>query len=190
MTQELQTYYEELSNAYDHNQWYYTMNSDRRHNAIIMLVMLEKADKIRMYCGEMSVFRKDFYQEIYKSYPQSAQELMDRMSKALEKFLNRENSHIDIILENFSPELLDDLIVPKRLFMSRLGLDLYFLPDSIGNKKEIPHIAYTDDDRKMVRIETDKKTHEAMCKVGTTDGVVSPSRSFEKLLKLARRVAV
>ncbi|MEZ3549730.1 MAG: hypothetical protein K1W02_03215 [Muribaculaceae bacterium] len=190
MTTELKKYYEELTDAYKRNEWHYTMNSDRRHNAVIMLVMLENAKKIKMFCGEMSVFRKGFYKHIQESDSSSAQDLMDRMSYALQEFLSYDDSHIDIILEDFKDEYLDDLIIPRRIFLSKLGLDLFYLPEYIGNKKEIPHITYTDDDRKMVRIELDPQKHEAICKIGTSPDMLSPDDSFNKLKELSRRAAV
>lgn len=184
----IEKYYKNLCDAYDRNEWFFTQNEDRAHNATIMRVMLEKSEDIRMYCGEMSVFRESFYNHIEREHSGLGSELRSKVADALGKFLKKTNSRLQIILEEYDKSIFNDLIIPFRELNSSLGVEIYRLPDEIGNKKEIPHVAFTRDER-MVRIELDKTSHEAICKIGTGEDVESPTPAFERLLKLAKLTA-
>ncbi|MDE7431241.1 MAG: hypothetical protein K2N34_04925 [Lachnospiraceae bacterium] len=184
----LDKYYQELCEAYDRNEWYFTQNEDRAHNAIIMRVMMEKASNIRMYCGEMSVFRKGFYRHVDEKYPGKGSELMNKVSEALLSFLDRDNANLAIVLERFDEDILNDLIVPRKKFQMSLGVKLFVLPEEIGNKNAIPHLAFTNDER-IVRLELNKQTHQAVCKIGEGEDMKMVSPIFERLMKLAKPIA-
>lgn len=190
MDQTIEKYYTELCEAYDRGTWYYTKNSDRAHNAAIMLVMLEKAKDISMFCGQLSVFRKSFYRRINEQYPGSGQELLDHVATALSSFLKKEGNRLTILLENYSKKILTDLIISKDELIRSLAVDIYALPDYIGNKGSIYHVAFTEEER-MVRLELDKTGHQAICKIGEkTETNYSPTVSFKRLLNRAEKVAI
>jgi hypothetical protein len=189
MAQNINEYYEELLKAYVSGEWYFAQNKDRAHNATIMRVMLEKATEIRMFCGEMSVFRKGFYRHIQKDNPELAQYLMDNVREALRGFLSRCDTRMTLILEEYNKEYWADTILPRSEFLNSLGFELLELPDYIGNKKSLSHITIADDER-MVRLEVDKTTHEAVCKTGKTEGEFTPTNIFANLLKLAKPIPV
>lgn len=186
--EDLEKYYKKLCDAYDLNEWYYTQNKDRAHNATVMRVMLEKSSDISMYCGEMSVFRKGFYRHINEIYTGKGDELKEHVSSALKNFIEKDRASLRIIVENFKDEILNDLIIPREEFATSLAVSIYQLPDEIGNKRNLPHIAFTTDER-MVRLELNKITHQALCKIGTGYDGEKVSPIFNRLLKLARPVA-
>lgn len=184
----LDQYYRDLCEAYDRNEWYCTHNEDRAHNATIMRVMMEKSSNIRMYCGEMSVFRKGFYRHVEEKYPGKGPELMNNVSEAFVDFLKRDNAKLSIVLERFEEDFLNDLIVPRKQFQMALGVKLFVLPEEIGNKDAIPHLAFTNDER-IVRLELNKTTHQALCKIGVGEDVDMVSPIFDRLLQLAKPIA-
>lgn len=181
-------YYNELVNAYDHNDWFYAENTDRMHNATIMRVMLEKASKIYMYCGELSVLRDSFYSHIEKQNRELGISLKEDVSKAFDEFIKNRSNSLEIIMENYSEDFFRDLIINKELLKGE-NVKILYLPDAIEIKKNLPHIAFTQDDR-MVRIELNKETHEAICKIGTDKDERPLSESFNRLQRLAEQVTI
>ena len=187
MTEKLNKYYNTLCEAYDRNEWFFAQNEDRAHNAVIMLVMLEKSNYIKMFCGEMSVFRNSFYDEIEKEHLGQGVELKRRMADALRRFLNREDSTLKIVMEFFDKAFFSDTIVPKTFFVSNSNVELSALPKELAGKLNIPHLAFTEDER-MVRIELDKDTHEAICKIGIVENAASPASAFNRIYTISRPV--
>lgn len=188
MTDKFEKYYQELCQAFDNNEWHFTQNRDRAHNATIMRVMLEKADSIKMYCGELSVFRKSFYRHINTDYPGYGEIVKGQVEKALNSFLERPKSRLTIIIENYSEEIFNDFIIDPEKFKRSLAVEITYLPENVKNKNEIPHIVFTADER-MVRLELNKKTHEAICKIGFCEEVSSTTKPFNTLLELSTKIA-
>lgn len=182
---EIDKYYTHLLDAYDNNQVLYCDNTDRLHNAAIMRLMLEKGDGIMMYCGEMSIFRNVFYEEIAKTSPLEAGKWKQIIKDALIRYLSI-GKILDVVVENYSDMLLNDCILSKEE-ISDFPIRIYQLPESIGNKRDIQHFSFTSDE-KIVRLETAKKDHSAICKIGIDSSGISPKANFNKLKDLAQAV--
>lgn len=180
------SYYDVLKSAYEKNKLLFRKNSDCAHNAMIMRLMLEKSRHISMYCGEMSVFRSAFYNKIKESDSAAGERIETEVRKALVGFLAKEDSSIDIILENEPACLFNDFIVPYADLKDKVHLA--YLPGYIDNKSSIGHFSFTEDE-KIVRLELDKKEHVALCKIGDIEGadkeVPSPKSNFMELKKAA-----
>ncbi len=176
------TYYNTLKEAYETDKLYLSRNTDTAHNAMIMRLMLEKSTKIYIYCGKMSVFRRDFYDGLTASNL-PGEEIKSLVVEALNNFLKRKNSALEIILESECDySNLDDLIVDAREF--RKKANIYYLPDSIKNKSQLKHFSFSGDE-KVVRIETDKSQREAICKIGLDSHLPSPLSNFKDLRSIA-----
>lgn len=186
MNHEIKEYYNQLSLAYKSDEWFYRQNEDRAHNAAIMLVMLENATEISMFCGEMSVFRKRFYEYINQAEPGLGDELRNSISEALLRFISDPNKKITIILEDFSDVYLSDLIIPKDKFLYSPSVKILSLPDDYIGKESIFHVTFTENEH-MVRLEINKDSHEAICKIGGSleQAPKTLANSFHALLKRA-----
>lgn len=186
--EELTKYYEELTAAYDNSNWFFRQNNDCAHNATIIRVMLEKATSINMFCGKMSVFKKDFYTKVEERYPGYGSILKDKVAGALRSFLKKNNANLTVVMENYDENVFDDFIISAEEFKTALPVHLYALKDYLLSKSELPHFSFTENER-MVRIETDKESHEAICKIG---GSVVPNKltqSFATLVSHSRKLA-
>ncbi len=188
MNTELTEYYERLCKAYDSNEQLFITNHARAHNALIMRVMLEKAKEVNMYCGEMSVFRKGFYDHIRREDTALGNEMEQTMATVLTNFLTKPSKQLSVLFENYHDRYLDDLIVPLEIFKGST-VKLKKLPDTIANKRYIPHISFTGNER-MVRFELDKDTHQAVCKIGIDKEKDSPKKAFENLMQLADSIDI
>lgn len=186
MTPELINYYNNLCDAYDGNLKLFVTNHAYTHNALIMRVMLEKSNEVNMYCGEMSVFRKGFYDHIRKENQALGDDMEHGMADVLKKFLTNPEKQLSVLFENYKDKYLSDLIVPLELFKAS-SVELLKLPDTIANKQYIPHISFTGNER-MVRFELNKETHEAVCRIGINKEKESPKQSFENLKAVAKPV--
>lgn len=111
---DIQAYYNALKDAFQSQQESNTFNSDRSHNATVFRFMLDNSKAIKMYCGELSVFRKSFYDHVKKNAEQGeGVKIMDAMSESLRTFLAKDDTHLTIIVENYMPELLKDVVVDE-----------------------------------------------------------------------------
>lgn len=187
MNKEFERYYKELSEAYDRGDLFFTRNSDKLHNAAIMLLMLEKGTRISMFCGSMSVFRNKFYSDITDNSAEN-EEIKKKVSDAFNKFLAKENSHIDIILEKEPVNLTGDLIFDKSL-LGNESVEIYQIPDVIREYAGLNHYSFIDDS-KITRIESDAVNHTAICKIGNSPDIETPVASFNKLRDMSKRVYI
>ena len=183
---EIDEYYNRLLQAYNNDDILYCDNTDRLHNAAIMRLMLEKGSEIMMYCGEMSIFRDVFYNEIAKDLPEEAEIWKKYIKDALTAYLSCGTKKLEIVMENYNPDILNDFLLSKDE-IANLPISIYQLPESIGNKSDIQHFSLTSDE-KIVRLETAKKDHTAICKIGFDDTETSPKANFLKLKNLAQAV--
>lgn len=139
-------------------------NPDRSHNAALMEQMLRcGAGEICMYCGTMSVFRNEFYDEIDKEDDtRDGGRMRDSVAAALTSFLNKDNVRLRILMESFEDSYLDDLIIPKAVFLKAVGEGKVTLsrlnPDF--QMPEMDHFSFTSGQR-IVRFETDPVKHTA-----------------------------
>lgn len=187
MNKEFERYYNELAEAYDTKELYFTRNSDKLHNAAIMLLMLEKGTRISMFCGSMSVFKNKFYSDLTANDTEN-EEIKKKLSDAFKIFIAKENSHIDIILEKKPVNLTGDLIFDKSL-LNNEAVEIFRIPDVIREYAGINHYSFIDDSE-ITRIESDAENHTAICKIGNATNVETPVASFNKLRDMSKRVYI
>lgn len=163
---DLEKYRRELTDRVKSPEASSLSNRDRAHNAMIEAELLTQCSRVRMYCGEMSVFRGRFYNHIAKSHGNEiADYCRDAMRSAVESFLSRPGTTLDVIVENYRDDLTDDLIFPRQLWRQALSdskITLRRLDNPSILKGCIAHTA-SGDGNKILRVEMDKDKHEAIC---------------------------
>lgn len=171
---DLERYYNLLEEKKNSQNVSFLLNNDRAHNAIIEKFMLNNSNHIRMYCGEMSVFRENFYEYINR---ENGIELADyakaEVRNALHEFVNRPDTSLEIYFETFNEtylrDIIDDEIFRKGLKLKKICL--YKLDDKLFLKGGIAHISITDSN--IIRIESNPVTHEAICSVNATPDIIN-----------------
>lgn len=168
-------YYQKLQAKFDSKKVDFELNENRAHNTTIVRFMLDNSNNINMYCGEMSVFRNNFYNYINENA--NGRELLgnylkEKLVESLSSFVNRENSKLNIYLEKFNNDYFDDLI-DLRIFCEGIAagkINIYRLNDKLFLKSGLSHISYTDTN--IVRMERDKYTHEAICAINVSQEII------------------
>ncbi|MDE5843491.1 MAG: hypothetical protein K2H35_07145, partial [Muribaculaceae bacterium] len=160
---ELYKYYKALEDAYNSGVLHFENNSDRGHNAEVMLLMLRKANRIGMVCGSMSVFRKSFYEHVKSAYPDEGGILEEKMTEALHQFISDPTKSITVVLENPEGEEFDGFLIPKEDFRSKARMYVLKWDEYMP---ELGHFSYSQEDERIVRLENDKDSHEALVKIG------------------------
>lgn len=179
-------FYNDLKEAYDSGTPSFFNNKDRVHNAAIMKLMFDTSDEVKMYCGEMTVLRNNFYEHIThdaKSQEESdnlneidnknlkdevkeeeniGEKAKEKVSEAFTKFLKDKKGKLTIYLETFKPEYLEDIIFDKDL-LKNPNLIINVLPKEV-KAQGLAHTACTND-QSIVRIETNAVDHQAICRV-------------------------
>ena len=191
--EELQAYYEELIDALNSDTPSYHFTSDRTHNAIVMRFMLDTSSNINMYCGEMSVFRKNFFKHIEENNDNNqdyASSIKNFLIKSFHNFMQKEGVSMNIIFESFENDYLKDLIFLEDFLIgiSEKKINLYKLSDDFAFKNDLYHFTYTD--KGIVRFEQDKLQHSAICTINEPSYYESISRNFALLKKIARPIIV
>ena len=164
-------YYEKLQTKYEAGKVDFELNENRAHNTTIVRFMLDNSNVINMYCGEMSVFRDNFYRyinEIENTEEPLGDYLKNKIIGSLSSFVNRENTILNIYLEKFSNDYFEDLIAPK-IFNEGIAtgkINIYKLNDKLLLKSGLTHVSYTDTN--IIRMERDKYTHEAICAINVS----------------------
>ena len=176
---ELQEYYSTLKSKLQSKECNYILNHDRAHNAIIESFMLNESNNINMYCGEMSVFRNDFYNYINKEHCSSNDDedsLGNRLKKdvisALDSFIKRDDTCLNIYFETYNKNYCSD-VIDKELFKEGSNankIHFYSLSDELVLKKELFHIAYASPC--MIRVETNSEIHEATCAINPPKNII------------------
>ena len=184
---EIQAYYDALKVAFQSKQESNTFNNDRSHNATVLRFMLDNSKAIKMYCGELSVFRQGFYDYVEKNAEQGdGVKIMDAMSESLRTFLAKDDTHLTIIVENYTPELLKDVVVDEFAEAVKNGqVELRQLGDDLSFKKVLNHFTVTDS--KIVRAEQSKEEHSAVCTMHDDVYYQMIDRSFDKLYLLSNQ---
>lgn len=162
---ELQRYYTTLVRNYNSRVCLSVANSDRAHNATIIRFMLDTSQNINMFCGEMSVFRKNFYTHIGRNHIGLGQKVKDDLVKSLQSFVERGTGKLNIVLEKFSYSMFKDLI-SQNVF--RTGVQSGVISFRVLNRRAIlaaglSHCTFTD--KGIVRMEVDQDSHSAICSV-------------------------
>lgn len=102
-------------------------NDQRSKNAMIMSAMFDNCDEITMYCGEMAIFRKCFYQNIENASEEDKKSVRKIVKDSLDRFISK-NPKLTIIVEDFKEQYLDELISDelksyKNLFIRKIDKD-------------------------------------------------------------------
>ena len=164
-------YYEKLQTKYEAGKVDFELNENRAHNTTIVRFMLDNSNLINMYCGEMSVFRDNFYKYINENENNGeflGNDLKRKLIESIYTFINRENTILNIYLEKFSTDYFEDLIAPK-IFNEGIAtgkINIYKLNDKLLLKSGLTHVSYTDTN--IIRMERDKYTHEAICAINVS----------------------
>lgn len=172
----------------------FELNENRAHNTTIMRFMLDNSNVINMYCGEMSVFRNSFYSHINQN-ANGDEPLGDLLKKelvnSLTRFMERDNTQLNIYLEKYSEVYFRDLI-NEQIFdrgMASQKINIYRLDDKLMLKSGLLHVSYTDTN--IVRMERDKSTHEAICVIKASSDMMDKwKRTFLNMKSAAERVCM
>lgn len=181
-------YYQELKTAFESGSPSVRYNSDRAHNAVIMCFMFDHSKMVNMYCGQMSVLRKGFFDKInaQNEFNDShlGDELMGHLKASLDGFLGREGSHLNILFESYSSEYQTDLISEEemRKASSDKRLSMKVLPEDLKIRKSLDH--FTVSDTGIYRFEDDKEQHSALCSFNDTESSSKLHRNFQILYNL------
>lgn len=159
----LREYKAELEKLYSKEEFSMISNDDCDKNAIVTSVMLQKSTSIEMYCGKMSVFREAFYQHISsKKGNKSASYAKEEMQKSLETFIKKDDSLMKIYVENYSTDILSDLLPDFKKGIAIGKIRIFSVDKYMILASGIDHIAYADNGN-MTRLETDRESHSANC---------------------------
>lgn len=182
-------YYENLGQLLSEDAENFEFNFDCSHNSAVVRFMLENSCSVCMYCGSMSVFSKQFYDEIADKDSELSSYLLAAMKDALTNYLVEKRSQLKVILEK-KPEIdgfLDSLIIDKNIWIDaiedgRVVID--YLPDYLYSKEMLNHFSFTEDGR-ISRFEQDKNKHSAVCILNPKDSNKYLAGAFKKLKKFS-----
>lgn len=141
-------------------------NDDCAHNAVVNSVMLENCTEIKMYCGQMALFHKKFYDRVKNETgsEECAKETKEMFLQSLSDFIGRPNSHLTIFVENHD-QISSDNILDRDLINTALQkkiIEIFKVDGTLIFKSALQHMTVGDKNR-MVRWETDKRSHSAQC---------------------------
>ena len=192
---EANDYYAALCAKLASKEFEVVSNNDRVHNAVIERLILENSQLVNMYCGEMSVFREGFYFHINQNnqIEHEDQPLGDILKmdviQALQDFIDRPNTKLNIYFEKYDGSYLRDLITTK-VFRNgvQLGkINLFKLNDALFLKTGIGHTTCTDSG--IMRIERDPQTHEAVCGLNIPNDILELTTStFETMASVGEKI--
>lgn len=183
-----QAYLKEIDEKLRCESGSYSSNKDRLHNAAIVYKMLESAKEVNMFCGEMSVFRKSFYDKIEQdATAEVASEARDKVATALKTFLSKDGHRLNIVFEKFSSTYLDDMIIAPEIWRQacheeRVTQRVLF--KTLVTRSDINHFSVTDDKR-LYRMELNKKAHQAILAINQTDKGSTALEIFSRLQELS-----
>jgi hypothetical protein len=181
-------YYQELKTAFESGNPSVRYNSDRAHNAVIMCFMFDHSKVVNMYCGQMSVLRKGFFDkinahnELNDSY--LGDELMEHLKTSLDGFLGREGAHLNILFESYFSDYQNDLILIEKMrkASNEKKLSMKVLPEDLKIRKSLDH--FTISDTEIYRFEDDKEQHSALCSFNDTLSTSKLQQNFQVLFNL------
>lgn len=188
------SYYQELKEAFESGSPSVRYNKDRAHNAVVMCFMFDHSNVVNMYCGQMSVLRKGFFEKINKSNEQDlsglGNELQDYLKVSLDKFLAREGTRLNILFESFSDSYTQDLISKKAMQVAQSSnkLQMKVLPEDLSIRKSLDH--FTVSDQGMFRFEDDKELHSAICSFHDEKSTSKLRQNFQILYGLGNNVCI
>ncbi|MDR1056535.1 MAG: hypothetical protein LBL90_12110 [Prevotellaceae bacterium] len=188
---DLEDYYKNLTKLAGEKKTVRFLNQDRAHNAVVMLVMLEHAEKrIQMYCGALSIFRENFQQKAKENINQQTSgsedaerfDVFKKLRKSLQEFLNKDHTTFEAIIENPGDNFWEEEIIKEDLFhrIEEGKVQLYKLKTfNKDSKFNLNHFAIGDDT--MYRRESDMKLHTALCCFNNEAGVSVLASNFAML---------
>lgn len=198
---EYKKFYSELVDLIKRKTKSSTTNSDCGHNAMVFVAMLNETDSVDMLCGEMSSLRTSLYEHLYDDLiregkpegtaREAANWAKDKMSKALDNFVDREKTVLNVYVADYSKELLDQFINPDamRRGIENGKINIYPVPENFFAKELLPHVSKGDNT--LVRIETDNDKHAASVLVHPLDSIYkSLDKSYDSLKKHCTRISV
>ena len=181
---DVEEYYNELVEKYEKSAPDFALNSDRVHNSTIMRFMLDKSNIVNMYCGEMSVFRKSFYDKILASNncenDDLREHLKNKLTESLKSFIKRDATELNIYIENFNQSDIKKELISKEITNDKIKL--YKIDKDLILSKDLSHISCTDSN--IVRMET-PQSHEAICSINTPDSIIKNWDKFFNTIELA-----
>lgn len=169
---DLEQYYNKLLEMANSGEPSGIMNPDRLHNAVAMRAIFETAKKsVSMYCGEFSLFRKNFG-DILRGELGSIEKterdkmiacLVGRLNDSLKTFLEEKGSRLEVIIENYDFKLEDEPVYEVLKPYIKCGRVMFYeLSNDSNQTKYIDHIGhFTFADCEMYRREQDQKEHKA-----------------------------
>lgn len=188
---EIEAYYKDLEEAYNSKKESNRFNKDRSHNATIFRFMLNKSKNVYMYCGELSILRKNFGDYVKEDCgEEEGRKIMQAMYDSFAAFLSDKEKKLRIILENSASfSVFKEDLVLKDLFVKALEegqIELRALGDDLTFKEGLNHFTFTDS--QIVRIEQDKIQHSAICTMNENQYFKSIKSTFDNLLQFAAPV--
>ncbi|MDH6306694.1 hypothetical protein M2459_003634 [Parabacteroides sp. PF5-5] len=180
--QKLKNYYRDISQLAKDKSPNRFQNDDRAHNAVVMQVIFEQATTVKMYCGEFSIFRKEFKKKVEKDYDVEGGDCpMNNLYKRLESFLKKEDTSLEVIVENPDIFFWQDLYSLEKIrpFVGLGKIKFYTFKDDFSNFNNTYHFTVGDD--RMYRRESDEVTHNAICCFNNPEGAKILKTRFEQL---------
>lgn len=175
----LKRYYNSLQKNKDSNELF--LNSDRVHNALVMSVILDDSADVKMYCGELSLFRKSFKDKVEDDFDEKQLEEfspIEILYNSLIKFLDS-NKKIHVIMESNVDSLRDEPFFCKNItkYLSK-NIFIYQIHEDL---KADYH--FTVGDSVRYRRETGALEHSAICSRNEPVGSQIMLNQFDCLLK-------
>ncbi|CAK7041758.1 MAG: hypothetical protein PEPC_01781 [Peptostreptococcus russellii] len=157
--EELKSYYNDLKQNSNKGDLFY--NTDRVHNSLVMSNILDESKEVKMYCGEFSLFRKEFKKKVDDVFTlEQLHEFspIEILYQSLKKYL-LEGKNIYVIIEDNADTLSNEPVF-QNIIKPYISKNIFFyLIDS--NYKATYHFTVGDKDK--YRRETGLESHSAIC---------------------------
>lgn len=170
--QDFEKYLQDLNQKFELNKKRSLTNEARAHNAAIICLVLDKSAQVNIFCGEMSIFRNNFYTHI-NNEPNREDKLGDRIKERviakLKDFINKENRKLNIIIESDNFKCCDDLIDDNVFFkgIREKKIVIKRLNHNVIMSQLVSHFVYSDTG--ISRIENNKKNHSGICSMNISE---------------------
>lgn len=168
--EDLNRYYDQLVEHLGKNLLFSISNSDRAHNSTVMRFMFDKCPDINMFCGEMSVFRSNFYNHINNlNNNELGSQLKGQLSESIRKFMSSPDRILRIIIANYERRQFSDLISEQSFKdgFAKGNVKFYSLDGRYILKDSLKHCTYSNIG--VVRLEEDQESHKGICSINIGD---------------------
>lgn len=188
--EDLNRYYTQLVEHLDKNLLFSISNSDRAHNSTVMRFMFDKCPDINMFCGEMSVFRSNFYNHINNlNNNDLGTQLKEQLAKSIREFMSTPNRKLRIIIANYERRQFYDLISEQAFKegLTKGNVEFYSLDGRYILKDSLKHCTYSDVG--VVRLEEDQESHQGICSIHIGDELKAMLQfNFNIMLNASERI--